>query len=389
MQHHQKTVDPELIEFLGEERVSRFAQTPQDKIHHGEGDVLIHVGMMLDVCDELCQTLKFTPEEHRLIRRSIFLHDYAKPECTLEEDGRIKSPHHSTRGEKLVRQWLYERNHPPQEREWLCALVRYHQHPTRVFTEVEPEMALIRLALSVNMPCKYLYALAYCDLKGRYCPDQAELLTNIELFAELAREYHCFDQPFDLSKHFQGTLSEALKYELTHYFCEPSYSLNLSWKYRTPQSFPSYYGDFVMMCGFPGVGKTTYIQNHFLDSDTKIISLDELREEWEILPEREKKGDMYSAAKEIAKAYFRNHRKRVVLDATSLSKDIRNFWIKLARDYQYRTTILLLERPWSQILYNNQNRSKPVPSKVMDRMFSIFDFPSPREVPQITWERLS
>lgn len=389
MQHCQKTVDPELLEFLGEDRVLRLAKTPQDPIHHAEGDVLVHVGMMLEVCDDFCPKLGFTPQEHRLIRRAIFLHDYAKPECTIEEDNRVKSPHHSTRGEKMVRRFLYERNYPPQEREYLCALVRYHQHPTRVFTDPEPEIALLRLALSANLPCKYLYALAYCDVQGRYCSDQSEILTNIELFAELAKEYQCFDQPLDLTQHFQGTLTERFKHELAHYLAEPSYALNLSWKYRTPQSFPNYYGDFVMLCGFPGVGKTTYIRNHLTDPETHIISLDDLRELWETLPEREKVGDIYSSAKETAKTCFRNHQKRVVLDATSLSKDIRSFWLTLARDYHYRSTIIVLERPWLEILQNNRTRLKQVPDKVMNRMFDIFDFPSLREAPQITWQVLS
>ena len=43
MQHNQKEVDPDLLDFLGEERVQKLASTPQSPIHHKEGDVLTHI----------------------------------------------------------------------------------------------------------------------------------------------------------------------------------------------------------------------------------------------------------------------------------------------------------------------------------------------------------
>lgn len=391
MQHNQREVNQELIAFVGEERVRRYAQTPQDPLYHAEGDVLIHLGMMLDVCEELCPKLGFSPEEARLIRRGIFVHDYAKPECTEEVDGRVQSPHHSTKGEKMVRTFLYLQKHDPQEREYLCALTRYHMHPTRLFSrKTEPEITLAQLAISLQMPCKYLYALAYCDHKGRICPDQEELLTSIELFAELAKEQNCYDQPFNLAQHFQnGELSQALSSELKHYFCNPLFEMNLGWKYRAPSSFPSFKGEFIMMCGFPGVGKTTYIQNELMEDGTKIISLDDLREEDQELSSKNRGGDIYNTAKEIFKDYLRQKTKRIILDATSLSRDIRSLWLKIAHDYGYRSQIVLLERPFETLLKQNKNRLRQVPERVIERMLHTFDFPNAKEAHQITWKILS
>jgi hypothetical protein len=63
MEHKGKRVDPEMIAFLGEERIQRFAETPQDPLYHAEGDVLVHLGMMLEVYNSWVKPQGFSLDE--------------------------------------------------------------------------------------------------------------------------------------------------------------------------------------------------------------------------------------------------------------------------------------------------------------------------------------
>jgi hypothetical protein len=161
-------------------------------------------------------------------------------------------------------------------------------YPTRIFTQqAEPELLVTQLALCSRIPLKYLYALAYCDNKGRITPNQEEILLHLDLFAELSKELQCYDKNYDCADHFHGeNLSLRTAEELKHYLSNQS--LDLGWKYRNLLSFPQFKGDFLMICGFPGVGKTTYIQQLRKETGGEVLSLDDLRVLYQEDPSRGK-----------------------------------------------------------------------------------------------------
>ena len=67
-------------EFFTELNALRF--TEQDSEWHPEGNVFKHTKFVLDECD------------NPIVRLSAICHDLGKPDCTIIEDGRIKSPRH-------------------------------------------------------------------------------------------------------------------------------------------------------------------------------------------------------------------------------------------------------------------------------------------------------
>ena len=81
------------------EWIQRLRDCPQDPLHHAEGDVWIHVGMVLHelVSHRLFRSAPRTTQEDVFL--AALLHDIAKPDTTeRQEDGRISAKGHSTKG---------------------------------------------------------------------------------------------------------------------------------------------------------------------------------------------------------------------------------------------------------------------------------------------------
>lgn len=85
----------------------QMAETMQNPLWHGEGDVWTHTKMVCDVLAGL-EAFRMLPERKR---REIFLaallHDIGKIPCTRLEDGRWTSPNHSATGAKMARELLW------------------------------------------------------------------------------------------------------------------------------------------------------------------------------------------------------------------------------------------------------------------------------------------
>src|SRR6476659_8984678 len=97
-------------EVLGEQYpwLAALRGCPQDPIHHAEGDVWIHTGMVCASLTELPRFLALPEGDQRLLFMAALLHDVAKPSCTREEpDGRISSRGHSRRGAVAARAILW------------------------------------------------------------------------------------------------------------------------------------------------------------------------------------------------------------------------------------------------------------------------------------------
>ena len=69
--------------------------------------------------------------------KPVALHDVGKPSTTREENGKLTSRGHSSRGDHLVRAALWRAGVPFAIREQICALVRSHQVPFFGITKPE------------------------------------------------------------------------------------------------------------------------------------------------------------------------------------------------------------------------------------------------------------
>jgi putative nucleotidyltransferase with HDIG domain len=162
---------------------------PQDRVHHAEGDVWIHVSMVCQAMAALPEWRALAEADRDVLFTAALLHDVAKPAATRREDGRITARGHSRQGAIQARRILWESGAGMARREAVCALVRYHQTPFHLIERADA----LRMAIlaSQSTRCDLLAILARADALGRARHDREALLTRIDLFREFCREHRC------------------------------------------------------------------------------------------------------------------------------------------------------------------------------------------------------
>ena len=343
--------------------VRRLAGTPQDRIHHAEGDVGIHTRM---VCEALAANPRYRgiDESAQLITfAGALLHDVAKPDCTRTDDeGRVSSHGHSVRGALAARVILWRLGMPFAMREEIAGLVRHHQAPFWLLERDDPRRIVLTMSHAVS--CDRLALLAESDARGRTCEDQARILDNVELFRTYCEEQGCLDRPY------------------------PFPSANARFRYLAGhQSSPDHapHEDFrceaVLMSGFPGAGKDTYVAAHF--QGWPVVSLDRLRAELGVQPEDDQ-GRIIAAAREESRGHLRAGRS-FVWNATNLSKRIRAQCTRIFTEYGARVRIVYVEVPEPVLHAQNRQRPRPVPDRVYTSLLEKWEVPDASEADELTY----
>ena len=121
------------------------------------------------------------------------------------------------------------------------------------------------------------------------------------------------------------------------------------------------HNEMVIMIGFPGSGKSTFVKNNF--SNYKILSGDELKTEAKII-------------KEINKNIGESS---IVIDATNPSKDKRKKFIDIANSYNIPVRCIYMNVSKEQALLQNNKRDKPVPAIVFNIYNKKFEYPTEDE----------
>jgi predicted kinase len=343
--------------------VRRLDGVPQDPVHHAEGDVGVHTRMAAEALAELPAWRGLPGPERVRLFATVLLHDVAKPDCTqFGDDGRITAHGHSRRGDLTVRRLLWELGAPIAWREYVAALVRHHQVP---FWALErPDLERIALRVSLLASNRDLALLATADILGRECGDLGQVLENIDLFAEYCSELGVWDEPWPFA-------SDHARFS---YF-------------RTPGRDPRYAAHddtratVTVLCGFPGVGKDTWIAANRPDSP--VVSLDALRATLGVKPTDDQRP-VSTAAYEQARVHLRAGRP-FVWNATNVSRQQRDLCIGLAAAYHARVEIVALEAPPGVVRSRNRARPAPVPDAVIDRMIRRWEAPDLTEAHAIHW----
>lgn len=335
---------------------------PQDPIYHGEGDVLIHTRM---VCQELVQDPAWRAleeEARQILFAAALLHDVAKPQCTVHEGERVRSPNHARLGDRMAREILWLAGAHPRHREQVAALVRYHQMPYLFLLRPDPE-GLVR-KMSLKLRCDWLAILARADLRGRICPDKDAQLENVDLFVLQAQELGCLRQPYP----FASDHSRFLYFRREDR--DPDY-----------EAWDDTRLGVVVMSGLPGSGKDHWLRTQ--RPELPVVSLDGIRRELGARPTGNQ-GAVVQLARERAREYLRRGQS-FAWNATNLTQSLRAKTLNLLADYSARITLVCVDPPAQTLLRQNRDREAVVPPQVIRKMVKGWEFPDLSEAHEILW----
>lgn len=155
----------------------------QDEVYHPEGDVWIHTMMTLDEMAKIINDNNIK-DEYRILYLfyGILCHDFGKPFCTKEINGKITSHKHEILGIKPTISFLSKLTNEKKLIEIVCSLVKNHLAPFQLYLAESSLKAIKRLSLKVNIEDLCLVCLADClgrdiDAKDK-CPKATSWLLN-------------------------------------------------------------------------------------------------------------------------------------------------------------------------------------------------------------------
>ena len=138
-----------------------------------------------------------------------------------------------------------------------------------------------------------------------------------------------------------------------------------------PQRPPK--GVVVLAIGLPGSGKSSWFKRHNvvpLSSDmVRSLLFDDVREQ-------RFQDLVFSNLRSMLKARLIAKRPMNYVDATNLTPQERQHWIKLAKDYQYEVHAVFFDVPLDVCLERHQRRDRVVPEDVMRRMAAKLKAPA-------------
>lgn len=345
------------------------AVTPQDPYYHAEGDVWTHTKMVVDalIADEVYSSA--CDEDRFTLFYSALLHDISKPATTVidESSGRISQPGHSRRGSIDARLLLWRAGVPFEQREQICRIISVHQLPFFAISGDNKGKSAEYLIhkLSCELPIWMLCAVAKADMVGRVCPDQDNVLVDIELFRLMAEEMGCLNKP--------ATFADD--------YTRISYLNGANVAPQFPLFRESKGSQVIVMCGIPASGKDTWVKKNA--PGLPVISFDDAREALG-LAHGKNEGMVAHHAIDQAKVYLRKAQP-FVWNATHLSRQMRDKTIDLLHRYNADVHLVYLEQPEPVLLSRNQKRDTSLKNKDLMRMLHKWEVPLPTEAAKVTY----
>ena len=166
----------------------------QDPIYHPEGDVWIHTMMCLDELSRILKEENIVDEYRKLyLFYAILCHDFGKPFCTKEINGKITSHKHESLGIEPTISFLSKLTNEKKFIEIVSSLVKNHLIPFQLYLAESSLKAIKRLSLKVNIEDLCLVCLADC--LGRTIPDKEKCPKATSWVLNKAKELDIHNEP--------------------------------------------------------------------------------------------------------------------------------------------------------------------------------------------------
>ncbi len=166
----------------------------QDEEYHPEGDVWIHTLMTVDELAKILKEQKIEDEYRKLyLFYGILCHDFGKPFCTKEINGKITSHKHESLGVEPTISFLEKLTNEKRFIEIVCSLVKNHLIPFQLYLADSSQKAIKRLSLKVNIEDLCFVCLADC--LGRDIKDKDKCPKAINWVLQKAKELDIHNEP--------------------------------------------------------------------------------------------------------------------------------------------------------------------------------------------------
>ena len=140
-----------------------------------------------------------------------------------------------------------------------------------------------------------------------------------------------------------------------------------------PQSQHPSKGVVVLAVGLPGSGKSSWFKRHNISP----LSSDVLRSMLFDDPAEQRFQDLvFSNLRSMLKARLIARRPTNYVDATNLTPQERNNWVKLAKDFGYEAHAVFFDVPLDVCIERHQRRDRTVPEDVMRKMSAKLKAPT-------------
>ena len=166
----------------------------QEPEYHPEGDVWIHTMMSLDELARILKEENIEDEYRRLyLFYGILCHDFGKPFCTKEINGKITSFKHESLGIEPTISFLSKLTNEKKFIEIVCSLVKNHLTPFQLYLAESSLKAIKRLSLKVNIEDLCFVCLADC--LGRTIKDKEKCPKATSWLLTKAKELDIHNEP--------------------------------------------------------------------------------------------------------------------------------------------------------------------------------------------------
>lgn len=278
----------------------------------------------------------------RIISRlipAVLLHDIGKTLCELDEEGYLLSSGHEELSVKLANEILYPVN--LEDRKIILCLIKFHGLRYQ-FKSMKPT-TIVKKIQYIASQLGHMNAAIY---KRFFEP-----LFKADYYGAIRTTKK--DREEDFLKDIK---------ELGKYFFDPNQP------------------EIIVMCGLPGSGKSTWVENFtkyqkILKSSKNIIVLsrDDIREELfgsrDDIEHEKEVTDLFE--KRLKAALL--ERASIIIDNTNIKFKTRERYRKFADDYGYKYHIKYIERPLDE-LYDARPGEKW--KSVIHRMLMEFEYPA-------------